>query len=156
MAYIDRGFYAQIENGTRDPSIHVAKKIANALFISPAAFFSHQIEVLFESSLIHSPIVVAHFDLELKYTWIFNPHNDFDPNDLLGKTDEQITKNDGTIALMNLKREVIETNHIVRKKITFPTSEGFITYDVFGKPILEAGHLIGGTTVSSDVTHLIT
>ncbi|RXT03921.1 helix-turn-helix domain-containing protein [Ammoniphilus sp. CFH 90114] len=38
-AYIDRGFYTQIETGTRNPSFHVAINIAKSLNFDPSLFF---------------------------------------------------------------------------------------------------------------------
>jgi transcriptional regulator with XRE-family HTH domain len=39
IAYIDRGYYTQIETGVRNPSFLVAINIANALDFDPALFF---------------------------------------------------------------------------------------------------------------------
>lgn len=39
-ASIDRSFYTQIENGTRNPSVNTAKKIASALNFEWTIFFN--------------------------------------------------------------------------------------------------------------------
>ena len=103
-SYIDRGFYAQIENGVRDPSITVAKKIALALSFNPAAFFSDLADP-FYTALSNSYIIVAHFDIKLRYTWFFHPQTDLDNGDILGKTDEELSTDQGSLELMNLKKE---------------------------------------------------
>ncbi|SES26475.1 helix-turn-helix domain-containing protein [Salipaludibacillus aurantiacus] len=156
LSFIDRGFYAQIEKGIRDPSIPVARKVAEVLSFNPAAFFSSQLDGLFRVALADSPIIVAHFDLNLKYTWSFNSHLDFNNDTIMGKTDIEVTNNEGTLQLMNLKKEVLEKQEPIRKTITFPVSDGPLIYDVFGAPLVENGSLTGGTTVSTDVTHILT
>ncbi|WP_280770433.1 helix-turn-helix domain-containing protein [Salipaludibacillus daqingensis] len=155
IAYIDRGFYAQIENGLRDPSIPVAKKIARALSFNAAAFFAELADP-FYTALNNSSIIIAHFDLDLRYTWIFYPHSDFNNSDILGKKDTEIKNNSGTIELMKLKSDVIKDGVLIRRNITFPLSNGELyTYDVCGAPIKEDGTIIGGTTVSTDISHLV-
>lgn len=154
-SYIDRGFYAQIENGIRDPSITVAKKIALALSFNPAAFFSDLADP-FYTALSNSFIIIAHFDLKLRYTWFFYPQTDLDNGDILGKTDVEISSAQWSLDLMNLKKEVIKTRGLVRRNITFLSSEEkWIIYDVCGAPLTEKGLIIGGTTVSTDISHLI-
>lgn len=52
-AFMDRGYYSQIENGKRNPSPEVAYNIAKALDFDPMLFFKYrsQIEIEPESSL---------------------------------------------------------------------------------------------------------
>ena len=40
--------------------------------------------------LKNSPLIVAHIDQDLRYTWIHNPHPDFKVDDYLGKRDDEI------------------------------------------------------------------
>jgi transcriptional regulator with XRE-family HTH domain len=88
-AHIDRAYYAQIENGTRNPSMAVASQIASFLHINPSLFFSEHLSEPFEIALANSPIIVAHCDLELRYTWMFNPHPDFNINSVIGKREKE-------------------------------------------------------------------
>ncbi|MBM7551941.1 helix-turn-helix domain-containing protein [Thalassobacillus pellis] len=142
--HIDRAYYAQIENGTRNPSIYVAKQIAAFFNINPSTFFMEHISDPFQVAIANSPIIVAHNGLDLRYTWIFNPHKDFDPGFIMGKRDDELANNDGTVALMKLKEQTIKENKPMRRQIQFPLSDGLVTYDIFAQPILDNhGNVIG-------------
>ena len=154
QCFIDRSYYAQIEKGTRNPSMEVAKKIATALGIHPSTFFTDQYEEpSFLLLLRNSQMVIAYCNLDLEYIWIFNPHEEFESSNILGKRDDQISDNKGTKELMALKQEVIDTGMKMRKIITFDLSTGDVTYDVYGEPITDKDRkIIGVITISLDVT----
>ncbi|MFC7062496.1 helix-turn-helix domain-containing protein [Halobacillus seohaensis] len=152
-AHIDRAYYAQIESCTRNPSMTVASQIAGFLHVSTSLFFSEHISEPFVTALTNSPIIVAHCDLDLKYTWIFNSHPDFNIENVIGKRDDQLDINEGTTQLMNLKRAVIDSKSSVRREISFPLSDGLINYDVFGQPILnDSKQIIGVATVATELS----
>jgi transcriptional regulator with XRE-family HTH domain len=154
-AFINRAFYAQIENGSRNPSFEVAKYIAKTLGFSPSAFFTDELSEPFQLSLKNSPMIIAHCDLELKYTWIFNPHPDFQLENALGKRDDELAMNQGILDLMMLKREVITTGKKIKRKISFPLSDGDYCYYVFGEPLLNnKAEVIGVVTASMDISDL--
>ncbi|EDL63894.1 helix-turn-helix domain-containing protein [Bacillus sp. SG-1] len=146
-AFIDRSYYAQIEKGERKPSDDVAKKIANILEFHFSAFSMDENPFLF--SLNNSPMILAHCDSRLKYTWIYNPHFDFDPCGVIGKTDTEIDDNEGTRAMELLKQDVLNQKAPIRRKICFPLSDGSIYYDVFAQPLLNEENLIIGVATSS-------
>ncbi|MFE8700709.1 helix-turn-helix domain-containing protein [Cytobacillus sp. FJAT-54145] len=147
MAFIDRSYYAQIESGERSPSDDVAKSIANILEFHYSTFSLD--ENPFEYSLVNSPMILAHCDTSLRYTWIYNPHQDFQTGLVIGKTDVEIDDNEGTAALMELKRDVLTKEAPIRRKITFPLSNGFILYDVFAQPLYNSENQIIGVATSS-------
>ncbi|MFC7319509.1 helix-turn-helix domain-containing protein [Halobacillus campisalis] len=151
-AHIDRAYYAQIESGSRNPSMAVASQIANFLNVNTSIFFSEHISEPFMIALTNSPIVVAHCDLKLRYTWMFNPHPDFNTEIVIGKRDDELDLNEGTSGLLELKKAVLRTKGPVRRKISFPLSDGLLTYDVFGQPIYnESKDIIGVATVSTEL-----
>ncbi|MGM7703835.1 helix-turn-helix domain-containing protein [Pseudalkalibacillus sp. Hm43] len=154
QCFIDRSYYAQIEKGTRNPSMEVAKKISTALGVNPSTFFNDQYEEpSFLLMLRNSQMVIAYCNLDLEYVWIFNPHEDFESMNILGKRDDEIANNKGTKEIMAFKQEIIDTGMKMRKKIHFPLSEGENTYDVYGEPIRDKnGKVIGVITISLDVT----
>ncbi|WP_216827414.1 helix-turn-helix domain-containing protein [Alkalihalobacterium elongatum] len=155
-AFINRAFYTQIENGSRNPSFEVAKNIANTLGINPSAFFTREFSEPFQLALKNSPMIIAHCDLELRYTWIYNPHPDFDTDSTIGKRDDEIAINDGTLKLMELKQEVIRNGRKVKKKICFPLSTGDHYYYVYGEPLFDSnGEITGAVTASMDITDLV-
>ncbi|MCP3027417.1 helix-turn-helix domain-containing protein [Halobacillus sp. A5] len=151
-AHIDRAYYAQIESGTRNPSMAVAAQIASFLNINTSLFFTEHLSEPFTVALRNSPIIVAHCDLDLRYTWMFNPHPDFNTDIVIGKRDDELDHNDGTLALMEIKRQVIESNKSIREYVAFPLSDGLITYDVFAQPIYnDLKKIIGAATVSTEL-----
>lgn len=151
-AHIDRAYYAQIENGTRNPSMAVASQIASYLHINPSLFYTEHLSEPFEKALVHSPVVIAHCDLNLRYTWMFNPHPDFKMNVVIGKRDDELDINEGTTGLMELKQSVMDDGITRREIIAFPLSEGLIRYDVFAQPLYDQnGHIIGAATVSVEL-----
>ncbi len=154
--FIDRSYYGQIENGVRTPSVEVAKAIATVLEFNPSTFFFNDSSVPFLTVLEDAPFIVAHCDLQLRYTWIFNAHFDFDPNDLIGKRDDEIAIHEGTSELMNLKQTIIDTGKPLRKTIQFRLSNGDRYYDIHGKPLLNAnGRIVGVLTASTDITEVL-
>jgi signal transduction histidine kinase len=110
----------------------------------------------FREVLKKSPIILAHIDLDLRYTWIYNPTPDFDPASLLGKRDDEISENEGTLQLVELKRKVIETGSAACKQITFPLSGGNQTFDISAQPLKDdSGRVIGATTIALNITERI-
>ncbi|UOR11068.1 helix-turn-helix domain-containing protein [Halobacillus amylolyticus] len=151
-AFIDRAYYAQIETSTRNPSIAVASQIANFLHVNPYLSFSAHLSEPFRIALLHSPVIVAHCDLELKYTWMFNPDPDFDTNLVIGKRDDHSDLNDGITELMELKRKVIETEATIHRRILFPLSTGHTEYYIFGQPLYnDEGKVLGAATTSTEL-----
>ena len=107
----------------------------------------------FHSAVKHSGIIFTQVDIDLRYKWIFNPHPNFNPNNLLGKRDVEIEDNEGTRALMQLKQRVIKNGQKCRKDIVFPVSDGPRTYDIIAEPVRDtAGKIVGVETLSLDVT----
>ncbi|HMA83673.1 MAG TPA: PAS domain S-box protein [Candidatus Thermoplasmatota archaeon] len=107
----------------------------------------------FHLAITHSNMIYAHCDTSLRYTWIYNPHPDFDSQDVIGKRDVELADNTGTRQLMQLKQQVIETGNPVRKDISFPTSEGIQTYDIIAEPLMnDSGSIYGVATCSLDIT----
>ncbi|KGK91485.1 XRE family transcriptional regulator [Desulfosporosinus sp. HMP52] len=156
QASLSRAFYTQIEQGTRNPSFDAASNIARVLGFNPSAFFIQDISEPFVIAMGNSDIIIAHVDKELRYTWIFNPHPDFNSNLVLSKTDIELSDNHGTRKLMELKKSVIETGKKIKKKISFPLSDGNHSYFVFAEPLVDVnGIIIGCVTASMDISELM-
>ena len=148
--HIDRAYYAQIENGTRNPSIFVAKQIADFFHIHPSVFFTEHISDPFQTALLRPPIVLAHCGKDLRYTWVFNAPPPHGEEILLGKRDDELDENEGTLELMKMKQDVIHTGKPLRKQISFPLHEEFVTYDIYAQPIYDPpGTIIGAATCST-------
>ncbi|MCF8565688.1 MEDS domain-containing protein [Alicyclobacillus tolerans] len=143
QSFIDRGFYAQIENGTRDPSMHVASNIANTLGFQPQIFFVEHLCANDKGSASgESYSVFAHSDLNLRYTWIWHPHQDMDA--FIGKRDDEILVNEGISELMYVKKQVVLQGVPLEKVILFPQYGTFQPFLVRGEPLLDdSGRVIG-------------
>ncbi|WLR51534.1 helix-turn-helix domain-containing protein [Bacillus tianshenii] len=150
-AFIDRAYYTQIENGNRNPSLHVAKNIADTLNFSSSIFFMEHCEA-FHLALTNSPIIIAHCDLELRYTWIYNSLN-FPSEQVIGLRDDELTMNEGIVEFMTLKSTVLKEKKPLRKIVTFPFKKGVRTFDVFAQPLRNPnGNIIGISTSATDLT----
>jgi len=110
-------------------------------------------EERFRVALKNSSIIVAMVDRDLRYTWIYNPHPDFNPMMVIGKRDDELAKNDGVNRLVHLKEQVIETGVGMRAEIAFPLTERILTYDITAEPLRDAtGQVMGVTTSAMDIT----
>ncbi|MFD1677982.1 MEDS domain-containing protein [Alicyclobacillus fodiniaquatilis] len=133
-SFIDRGFYAQIENGTRDPSMNVAENIAHTLGIHPQIFFVDHFQASHMEPLHHeSHTIYAQCDLDLKYTWVFHPYCDV--QDILGHRDDELATNTGVADLIFLKKQVLLQGVPLEKIIVFPRDGSLRPYLVRGEPL---------------------
>ncbi|MGG1632877.1 helix-turn-helix domain-containing protein [Rossellomorea sp. NRS-1567] len=148
-AFIERSYYAQIENGIRKPSSEVTVKLGEVLDFHASSFNLE--ENPFSIALKNAPVVLAHCDTQLRYTWIFNTP-DLIPDDHIGKTDIELENNEGNRALMKLKEEVLEEKTPINRVISIPLKTGTISYNVYAHPLLnEEGTIIGVATASTEI-----
>ncbi|MDX2005320.1 MAG: PAS domain S-box protein [Meiothermus sp.] len=112
-------------------------------------------EAHYRRALEDSGLLAARVDADLRYTWVYNPHPEFDPDSLVGKRDDELARNPGIDQLVSLKQRVLETVQVHRDEITFPLSDGLHTYEIKAVPLLDPGGRISGlTTVSQDITDM--
>ena len=71
----------------------------------------------FRTALEKSPISVFEHDLELRYTWMYNPRLGYKPESVVGKTDAEIMDPVCAANLMAIKRRVIETGEASRQEV---------------------------------------
>ncbi|TLS37246.1 helix-turn-helix domain-containing protein [Pseudalkalibacillus caeni] len=148
--FIDRGYYALIESGERNPGVEVAKKLADLIGFHHSVFNLESNP--FTSALGHAPMVFAHCDMDLRYTWIFNPPN-FGADDPIGYRDDELNRNAGTLALQRLKQDVIDQQTPLRRTIPFPTDTGSRSYVVYCHPLFnDRLELIGVATAATEVS----
>ncbi|OXS56772.1 transcriptional regulator [Bacillus sp. DSM 27956] len=148
-AFIERSYYAQIENGIRKPSPEVTIKLGQVLDFHASSFNLE--ENPFSIALQNAPVILAHCDTQLRYTWIFNTP-DLIPEDHIGKTDMELDDNEGNRALMKLKEEVLIEKMPISRVITLPLPSGEISYNVYAPPLLnEDGAIIGVATASTEI-----
>ncbi|WP_342526275.1 helix-turn-helix transcriptional regulator [Chryseomicrobium sp. FSL W7-1435] len=153
-AYINRAYYSQIESGKRTPSREVANKIAETLHFQPIAFFSEETDHPFRFALQNIPMFFAHCNLQLEYTWIYNPHPDFLEADILGKRNDELDLNQGISQLIQLKKDVLSRQVPIRRQIRFSVSTREINFWFFAEPLRNVeGELIGVVTAAIEVSN---
>jgi hypothetical protein len=100
-------------------------------------------------------VVISHIDCEQRYTFINNPNPDFCPEESIGKRDDEIVLNDGTVKLRELKKRVIETGIAEKALISFPVNGDFRTYQISVEAMQgEGGKIVGATSVAVDISEL--
>ncbi|MCC5801037.1 helix-turn-helix domain-containing protein [Rossellomorea vietnamensis] len=150
LVHIDRSYYSKIESGVRIPSKRLAENLADLLKFHVSIFELEESPFYF--ALQDSPMVIAHFDLNLRYTWIFNPNPELDPVSVIGRNDVELGDNPGTRELMKVKQEVIKNRTSLRKVIVFPIADQLYEYDVNCHPLFNhKGELIGGSSASTQL-----
>lgn len=110
-------------------------------------------EQRFQAALKNSPIMVAHVDKDLRYTWVYNPQPDTSPRAVIGKLDVELGDDPGTLQLAELKRNVLESGAGAMAELTLPMASGAQIFDVHAEPLLDAnGRVIGVTTAAVNIT----
>lgn len=149
-AFIERSYYAQIENGIRKPSSEVTVKLSEVLDFHASSFNLE--ENPFSIALKNAPVVLAHCDTLLRYTWIFNTP-DLVPDEHIGKTDIELDNNEGNRALMRLKQDVLVEKAPINRVVSIPLKTGTVSYNVYAHPLLnEEGIIIGVATASTEIS----
>lgn len=152
-AFIDRSYYSQIETGKRTPSREIADRLGTLLQFQSSAFFTEHTNQPFEFALQNIPMVLAHCNTNLEYTWIYNPHPDYEDRTIIGKRDDELDQNDGISQLMKLKQDVLKTRKAIRRQIQFPLSTGLMTYWFFAEPLHgSSGEVTGIVTAAIEVS----
>ena len=113
----------------------------------------HESEEKLRVAVKNSNFIPAQFDRELRYRWIYNPHPDFDPSQVIGKRDDELEDSEGVKRLVALKRRVIESGEGMREEVSFQRSDGIHTYDFTIEPLRNTnGDVVGATSAAFDVT----
>jgi hypothetical protein len=103
----------------------------------------------FERTLLNSNVILALCDTGLRYTWIFNQEPGFDMTKVLGRRDDEISKNAGATALMKLKKQVLDTGKPAYATINFPVGDNGKSYHIFAQPIRDKQGMIEGVSTCS-------
>ncbi len=110
----------------------------------------------FRTTMKNAPLTVAHCDTELRYTWILNPHSNYEDSEVLGKRDDEIGQGEGIRQLMAMKKLVLKTGHGSREIVTFDHLPVSATFDITAEPLEDSnGNIIGVTTAALDITQQI-
>ena len=95
------------------------------------------------------PIVVWNQDMDLRYTWIHNPHPAFNAADTIAKQDEDLLPPEDAANLVRIKRKVLDTGVGVREKVRTTIEGQHYYYDLTVEPLLESHSRIIGISCAS-------
>lgn len=110
-------------------------------------------EERFKITLKNSPIVVFNQDLDLRYTWIYNPAGGYESEAVIGKFDFDIFPVENAIQLTQLKQQVLNTKVGLRQEVTTNINEDMQCYDLTIDPLWDLeGNIIGITGAALDIT----
>ena len=109
-------------------------------------------EQRFRVALIDTPIVVFNQDLDLRYTWIYNPQNYAD-QPVIGKTDADLFSAEDAMRLTALKRRVMAAGLLTREEVSMTVGTRTNFYDMTLDPLFDPdGTVTGLTCAATDIT----
>jgi two-component sensor histidine kinase len=107
----------------------------------------------YETALRGSQVTVYTQDSDLRYTSVSNPVFGRAVGDILGRTDAEILKLDGGVAMIAVKREVLASGEAKRAEMPLEDASGIRWHDFHIEPLRnEVGDVVGLTCASVDVT----
>jgi len=109
----------------------------------------------FRIALTGSPIKVYNQDLDLRYTWVYNPPDGWTVEDYLGKTDEEVFGPEDGARMRALKQRVLDTGERVWQEFDL-TARGHEYYcDITIEPLRDAaGRIVGVNCACVDLTDI--
>lgn len=109
-------------------------------------------EQRFRVALMDTPVIVFNQDLNLRYTWVYNPHN-YAEQPILGKTDADLFPPEDAMRLTALKRRVIAVGLLTREEVSINIGGRTLFYDMTLEPLFDAnGNVTGLTCAATDIT----
>jgi FixJ family two-component response regulator len=107
----------------------------------------------FRLVLQRSPVMIAHQDQNLRYTWVYNPLPDFAPVALLGCTDLEVCGEVSGGPLHALKQRLLTSGQVVREEITLQFLNREVSLDLTLEPVRDPQqNVIGINSVAVDIT----
>ena len=106
----------------------------------------------FEIALDGSPISVAQQDLELRYTWIYNPPAIFAERDFVGHSAEEVVPTATARAQDEVKRRVLASGVAERFEVSARVGERTHWFEGRIEPLIRDGVPVGVVSVGIDVT----
>lgn len=111
-----------------------------------------QTQTPLEAALKNSAIAVFQQDRQLRYTWVYNPH-DINAEAVLGKTDLELLPPEDALHLVEIKQRVLDTGISHREEVNV-TMQGEVNfYDLTVDPLYDSSrNLIGVTCATMNIT----
>lgn len=112
-------------------------------------------EQRFRVALVDTPVIVFNQDLELRYTWIYNPQN-YAEQPIVGKTDAELFSTEDAMRLSALKKRVIAAGLLTREEVSMTVGARTNFYDMTLEPLYDSdGVVVGLTCAATDITDRI-
>ena len=109
--------------------------------------------VRLQATLRHSRLMVYNCDLDLRYTWIANPHPDFSVERLIGRRDDEVAEPEAVAELIRFKQGVLDRGMSAQSEIAFSHAGRTRWYELMAEPLRDGDGLVCGLTVTAlDVT----
>lgn len=106
----------------------------------------------YESALRGSNVTVFTHDRELRYTSVSGPVFGREPDDLLGRTDEEVLPPDSCGAVLAVKRAAVETGEARDCEVSVSHSGTVRWLDLHIEPVRDDGGIAGLTCAAVDIT----
>ncbi len=103
-------------------------------------------ESRFRLALTGSNQVVFSQDINLKHTWIYNPHSDFKTEDIIGKSDEELHVPSTAKVLTDIKKNVLSTGKSFDGDVEIEIGGQLLTYTLHIEPIKDGPSTVTGIT----------
>jgi PAS domain S-box-containing protein len=113
-----------------------------------------QTEERFRVALAHSAITLFEQDAERRYRWIYNPPFGYAPEEVLGRTNEELVTPEEAARLEVLDRAVLERGARVHEEIRISEPGGETRHLLLSQePLCDAaGKIVGLTGAATDIT----
>ncbi len=112
-----------------------------------------QSEERFRVALKNSPIFVFNQDINLYYTWVYNPISGWTSQDMLGKHDFDLIPEQDAQRLTAIKHSVLTNGIGMREEVSITTSQETRYYDLTVEPLRnESQEIIGITCAGIDIS----
>lgn len=110
-------------------------------------------EARFRRALDNSPVMVFNQDRDLRYTWIYHPHEFFEGKISVGMTEEDIFPAEDAATVRKIKQQAMDAGTILRQEVTLTVGSGLWYIDLTVEPIRGRNNAVEGVTcVSIDIT----
>ena len=105
-------------------------------------------------ALGNSPIAVFEQDLDLRYTWIYNPKLGYRADEVIGRTDAEIMDPAVVARIEKPKRQAIATGQPARAEVAAAAPGGAVEYyDLYVEPLRNAASdIVGVICAATDIT----
>ncbi|MFE4106879.1 PAS domain-containing protein, partial [Almyronema epifaneia] len=97
-------------------------------------------------ALKSAPITLFNQDLDLRYTWVYNPTERYSVEEMLGRQDADLVAAESAAYLTQLKRQVLEAGVSLREEVTILRNQEVAYYDLTLEPLRNAQNQIVGIT----------